>query len=214
VNNHPKYANSLYYSMINDKDSHIPSPMIILTCTMLHHALLEWQKDKGVHPKASKSKLKADRADPSNNFNNKNGGGTDSSCCTVTCYKILTSRGIADTHRLVMNTWNTLPESYPQRVYTHTLATVKHQIQQGENQTPAVVNSLDAARADNDNLLDYLTSDVALEEPVIRSTAPNIRNLCNCLNDELHIGMPGGSAESSAAGDKCDDHAAIPTTSR
>jgi len=48
-----------------------------------------------------------------------------------------------------MNTWNTLPESYQQRVYNNTLATVKHQIQQAENPTPAVVISMEAARVDN-----------------------------------------------------------------
>jgi hypothetical protein len=61
--------------MINDKDGHIPSPLIMFTCTALHHALLEWQKNKGVHPKASKSKLKADRPDRSNYFNYKNDSG-------------------------------------------------------------------------------------------------------------------------------------------
>jgi hypothetical protein len=35
----------------------------VFTCTALCHALLERQKHKGVHPKASKSKLKADRPD-------------------------------------------------------------------------------------------------------------------------------------------------------
>jgi hypothetical protein len=49
--------------MINDKDGHILSPLIMFTCTALRHTLLEWQKNKGVHPKASKPKLKADRPD-------------------------------------------------------------------------------------------------------------------------------------------------------
>jgi len=53
----------------------IPSPLIMFTCTALRHALLEWQKNKGVHPKASKSKLKADRPDRSEYFNHKNDGG-------------------------------------------------------------------------------------------------------------------------------------------
>ena len=73
-----------------------------------------------------------------------------------------------------MNTWNTPPESYQQRVYTNTLAAVKHQIQQAENPTPAVVISVEAARVDNGVLLDYLASEVALEEPEIGSTDPNI----------------------------------------
>jgi len=60
ANNRSKYADGFYNSMIDDKDGHIPSPLIMFTCTALRHALLEWQKNKGVHPKASKSELKAD----------------------------------------------------------------------------------------------------------------------------------------------------------
>jgi len=55
--------------MIEDKDRHIPSPPIMFPSTELRHALLEWQKIKGIHPKASKLKLKADRPDRSNYFN-------------------------------------------------------------------------------------------------------------------------------------------------
>jgi hypothetical protein len=76
---------------------------------------------------------------------------------------LLTLPGVADTYTFLMNTWNTLPESYQQRVYNNTLATVKHQIQQAENPTPAVVISTEAASVDNAILLDYLTSKVALE---------------------------------------------------
>jgi hypothetical protein len=60
ANNHGKYADRSSTSMINNKDGHIPWPPIMFTCTALRHALLEWQKNKGVHPKASKSNLKAD----------------------------------------------------------------------------------------------------------------------------------------------------------
>jgi len=81
ANNRGKYADGFYNSMINDKDGHIPSPLIMFTCTALRRALLEWQKNKGVHPKASKSKLKADRPDRSNYFNHKNDGGKIASCC-------------------------------------------------------------------------------------------------------------------------------------
>jgi len=56
-----------------------------------------------------------------------------------------------------MNTWNTLSESYQQRVYNDTLATVKRRIQQEENPTPAVVISVEAAPDDDAILLDYLT---------------------------------------------------------
>ena len=141
--------------MIDNKDGHIPSPLIIFTCTVLRHALLEWQKNKGVHPKASKSKLKADRPDHSNYFNHKKDGGKIASCCAVMGRKLLTSPGVADTYTFLMNTWNTLPESYQQRVYNNTLATVKRQIQQAENPTPAVVICVEAARVDNAILLDY-----------------------------------------------------------
>jgi hypothetical protein len=44
---------------------------------------------------------------------------------------------------------------------------VKHQIQQAENPTPAIVNSVEAAHVDNAILLEYLTSEVALENPQI-----------------------------------------------
>jgi len=113
-----------------------------------------------------------------------------------------------------MNTWNTLPESYQQRIYNNTLATVKRRIQQAENPTPAVVISVEAARVDNAILLDYLASEVALEEPEIGSTDPNILIDNNCTDDELHFGMPGGSGDCEVAGDESDDRDAIPTASR
>jgi hypothetical protein len=90
VNIRGKYADGFYNSMIADKDHHIPSALIMFPCTALRHALLEWQKTKGVHPKASKSKLKADRPDRSNYFNCKNDGGKIVSCCAVTGRKSLT----------------------------------------------------------------------------------------------------------------------------
>jgi hypothetical protein len=197
--------------MIDDKDGHIPSPLIMFTCTVLCHALLEWQKNKGVHPKASKSKLKADRPDRSNYFNCKNDGGKMVSCCAVTGRKLLTSPGVANTYTFLMNTWNTLPESYQLRVYNNTLATVKRQIQQVENPTPAVVVSVEAARVDNAILLDYLTSEVAIEEPEVGSTDPHIPMDIKCTDDELHFGMPGGSGDFDDEGDESD---AILTASR
>jgi len=89
--------------------------------------------------------------------------------------KLLTSPGVGDTYTCLMNTWNTLPESYQQTVYKNTLATVKRLIQQAENPMPAMVISVEAVRVDNAILLDYLTSDVVLEESEIESTDPNIR---------------------------------------
>jgi len=214
ANNHGKYADGFYTSMINDKDGHIPSPLIMFTCTSLRHALLEWQKNKGVHLKASKSKLKADRPDHSNYFNHKNDGGKNASCCAAMGPKLLTSPGVADTYTFLMNTWNTLPESYQQRVYNNTLATVKRQIQQAENPMPARVISTKAARVDNAILLDYLTSEVALEEPEIGSTDPNIPIDNNCMDDELHFGMPGASGDYEDEGDGSNERNAIPTASR
>jgi len=94
-----------------------------------------------------------------------------------------------------MNTWNTLPESNQQRVYNSTLPTVKRQIQQAENPTPAVVISMEAAHVNNAILCNYLTSEVALEEPEIRSTDPNIPIDNNCTEDEFRFGMLGGSGD-------------------
>jgi len=128
--------------------------------------------------------------------------------------KLLTSPGVADTYTFLMNTWNTLPESYQQRVYHNTLATVKRRIQQAENPTPAVVISTEAASVDNAILLDYLTSEVALEEPEIGSTDPNIPIDNNCTDDELHFGMAGGSGDYEDEGDESDEHDAIRTASQ
>jgi hypothetical protein len=103
-----------------------------------------------------------------------------------------------------MNTWNTLLERYQQRVYNNTLATVKHQIQQAENPTPAVVISVEAARVDNAILRDYSTFEVGLEEHEIRSNDPNIPIDNNCPDDELHCGIAVGSGYFEDKGDKSD----------
>jgi len=131
-------------------------------------------RNKGIHPNASKSKLIADRPDHSNYFNYKNDSGKNALCCAATGRKLLTWPGVADTYAFFMNAWNTLPVSYQQRVYTNTLASVKRQIQQAENPTPAMVISVESARVDNAILLDYFISEVALEDPEIGSTDPNI----------------------------------------
>ena len=128
--------------------------------------------------------------------------------------KLLTSPGVADTYSLLMNTRNTLPESYQLRVYNNSLATVKRQIQQAENPTPAVVISVEAAHVDNAILVDYVTSEVALEEPEIGITDPNIPIDNNCMDDEPHFGMPGGSGDYENEGDESDVHDAIPTACR
>jgi hypothetical protein len=110
-----------------------------------------------------------------------------------------------------MNTWNTLPESYQQRVYNNTLATVKHQIQQAENPMPAMLIRVEALCVDNAILLEYFASEVALEEPEITSTDPNILINNNCTADELQFVMPGGSGIHEDEGDERDDRDAIPT---
>jgi hypothetical protein len=74
-----------------------------------------------------------------------------------------------------------------------------------------VVISVEAARVDNTILLDYSTSEVALEEPEIGSTDTNILIDNNCTDDELQFGMPGGSGDFQDEGDESD---AIPTARR
>jgi len=128
MNNPVKYADQFYNPMIDDKDGHIPSLLIMFTGTAWGHALLEWQKNKGIHPEASRSELKADRPDHSNYFNHKNDGGKNTSCCPPTGRKLLTSPGVGATYTFLMNTWNMLPESYEQRVYTNSHATAKRLI--------------------------------------------------------------------------------------
>jgi hypothetical protein len=127
---------------------------------------------------------------------------------------LLTSSGVVDTYAFLMNTWNTLLESYQQRVYKNTLATVKCQMQQAENPTPAVVISVKAARVDNAILHDYLTSEVALEESEIGSTDRNVLIDNNCTDDELHFMMPGDSGDYGDEADESDKWDAIPTASQ
>jgi hypothetical protein len=66
---------------------------------------------------------------------------------------------------------------------------------------PAVVISVETVRVDNAILLDYLTSEVALEEPEIGSTDQNILMANNCTDDKLHFGMPGGCGDFDDEGD-------------
>ena len=174
ANNRSKYVDACYISMINDKDGHIPSPLIMSTCKVLLHAHLEWDKNKGVHPEASKSWLKADRPDDSNYFNFKNVGGKNESSCAAMGHKLVILPGIAERYTFLMNSWNTLPDSYQQRVYKETLGTAEHQIRQAENPMPAVVIRVEAAGVHNGSLPMYSTSQVALEEPEIGRTDPNI----------------------------------------
>jgi len=181
--------------MIDDKDRYIPLLLIMFNCTTLPYAHQEWETNNGVRPKGSKSKLKPDTPDGSNYFNYKKDDGKNTSCYTATGRKWLTSPGNADKYVCVKNTWNTLPESNLQRVYKNTLPTVKREIQLAENRTPAVVISMEVVSVDNAIHLDYLTSEVALEESEIENTDANIQRDNNCMEDELHFRMLGGSRD-------------------
>jgi hypothetical protein len=63
-------------------------------------------------------------------------------------------------------------------------------------------------------LLDYLTSEVALEEPEIGTADPNIPIDNNWSDDELQFRIPGGCKDYVYEGDEIDKSAAIPTASR
>jgi len=213
VNIHRKYADGFHNSYIDEKDSHIPSPLMLFTFTALAHALLEWQKNKCVYPNASKSMLKEDRPDRSNYFNDRNFSLHTTSCCTAKSRKALTSPDVADMDSILMNTSYTLLESYQQWVYDNTLATVNCQIQQAENQIAALVISMQAAHVMNEMLFDYYTSEVESEQPGIESCDPDIPIDNNSTDDELHVGMPGCSWEYRTDGDTHDERNAIPTVS-
>jgi len=167
--------------------------------------------NKGVHPKASKSKLKADRLDSWNYCNYKNDCGKNTSCHAATGHKLFSSPGILEMDTFLMNMWNTPPESYQQSVYNNTLATVKRQIQKAENPTPAMVISVEAAHVDNGILHDNLTPKVALQEPEIRSTDLNIPIGNNLKDDELHFGKAGVTGDYNAEVDQSDERNATRT---
>jgi len=90
-------ADEMYTSMIHDKYGHIPSPLIMFTSTVLRHGLLEWQQNKGVHPRASKSPLEVEKTDRSNYFNCEDDTGQNESCCAASGRKLLTSPGVPET---------------------------------------------------------------------------------------------------------------------
>jgi hypothetical protein len=76
-----------------------------------------------------------------------------------------------------------------------------------------VAISVKAAPVDNTSHLDYLASGVALEEPEIGSSDPNILTDNNCTDVELHFRMPGGSGDYEDEPDESDNRNAIPTAS-
>jgi hypothetical protein len=103
-----------------------------------------------------------------------------------------------------MNTWNTLPQSYHQRVNNNTVAIDKSQIQPAENRIPAVDVRTDPAQGDNAILVDYLTSEVASQACEIGRTDTNIRIDNNGTDDDQDFGMPGGSGNFADEGDESD----------
>jgi len=138
----------------------------------------------------------------------------NTSCYAAMGRKMLTSPGVGDMYAFLMITRNTLLESYQQKVHDNTLVTVECRIPQAENPMPAMVIRLEAAHVDIAILLDYMTSDVVLEEPEIRSTAPNIPIDNNCTVVELHFWMAGGSGDFEDEGAESDLLDAIPRTSQ
>ena len=63
---------------------------------------------------------------------------------------------------------------------------------------------MESACVDNAILLDYLMSEVALEEHEIGSTVPNIPIDNNWTDDELHFGMRRDSGDYEDEGDGSD----------
>ena len=148
--------------------------------------------------------MKGHKPDRSNYFNYKHDHGKNPSCRAATCYMLLSSLGIADTYTFLINTLNKLPESYQQLVYKNPLATVKCKIQHEEDATPPEVMMMEAAHVAKPICLAYMTSNVALEEPEIRGTDPSIPRDDYFMDDELHLGMPGGCEEYADEGGKID----------
>jgi len=186
TNNRGKYGDGFDNSIVDNKDHHLPSTLIMFTCTALRHALLQCQKSKGVHPRGSKSKLEAGRPDRSNNFNYNNNSAINVFCTAATGCKLFTWPGVAATYAFLMNTSSTLPESCQLSLYSNTLAPIQCRIHQMETRTPAVVICMEVARIANAVLLHYLTANAALEEPELASTDPNIPIDYNCKDDALH----------------------------
>jgi hypothetical protein len=89
----------------------------------------------------------------------------------------------------LMTSWNTLLVSNQQRVHNNTLVTVKHRIQKAHNPTPAVVIIMEASCVDNSVLLNYLASEVGVEEPENTSTDRKIRIDNNYTDEKLPFAM-------------------------
>lgn len=82
----------------------------------------------------------------------QNDGGKNASCSPGIVVKLLPSSGIAETATFLMNTGNTLLESYQQRLFENTLTTGNSQIQQADNLTLDGVISTDTVHGNDDIL--------------------------------------------------------------
>jgi hypothetical protein len=138
----------------------------------------------------------------------------NASCCAATGQRLVTSPCVADTDIFFMNTFNTLLESYQQRVYKNTLATNKCQIQPVENPTPAVVITVEAACVDNAILLNYFTFEVAFDEPEIGSNDENIPTDHNWMENKLHFGIAGGIGDYDDEAEESQERDRIPSPGR
>jgi len=58
---------------------------------------------------------------------------------------------------------------------------------------PALLISVEAVHADNVIPHHYFTSEVALNQPELGSSDPNIRKVDNCIANDLDFGIRGGS---------------------
>jgi len=77
-----------------------------------------------------------------------------------------------------------------------------------------MVISVDVATVNNGSLVDYLTSEVALEEPEIGSTDANISIVNSFTDDQPHLGMPAGSVDYEDEYDESDECNVISTASQ
>jgi hypothetical protein len=74
-----------------------------------------------------------------------------------------------------------------------------------------VLINVEAARVDNTILHKYLTSTVVLEAREIGNADSNIPTDLTHTDDQLNVGMPGGSRDFKDEGDESN---AVPTASR
>jgi hypothetical protein len=82
----------------------------------LRHTLLEWDSHGGVAPPRGEKKLSNTKSDPSTHFNLKNNGGLYPLPSKI-AGNILTTLGVIEAYRQLMNTWNELPTAYQAKVF-------------------------------------------------------------------------------------------------